>query len=243
MGSHGGDHVDWDQRDLHARPVAKTTVSQSHVDKCLVEDVVLADDSSSLSMGSNTVSRYFSNNRYLVLIVTIIIASAVALLIMGRSVWCECGYIKLWHGEVQSSENSQHISDWYSPSHVVHGIIFYGVLSLLLGKTSIGFRATVATLIEITWEIIENTNAMIERYRETTISLGYYGDSVVNSVADICMMLVGFFLASRLPVIVTISSAIAMEVIAALVIRDNLTLNIIMLIYPLDAIKTWQTGG
>jgi hypothetical protein len=172
-----------------------------------------------------------------------IIVSAITLLMMGRSGWCECGYIKLWHGEVQSSENSQHIADWYSPSHVVHGIIFYGLLALLLGKTSIGFRAALATLVEVAWEIVENTNAMIERYRETTIALGYYGDSVINSVADVCMMLLGFFLAARLPVIVTIILAVALEVIAALVIRDNLTLNVIMLIYPIDAIKTWQMGG
>ncbi len=171
------------------------------------------------------------------------IASAVSLLLLGRVAWCECGYVKLWHGEVFSSENSQHISDWYSPSHLVHGMLSYGVLTQIAGSLSIGLRATIAVLVEEAWELLENTDAMIDRYRETTISLGYYGDSVINSVGDVSFMLAGFFLATRLPSWASAGLGIGLELAAGIVIRDNLTLNVIMLIYPFEAIKTWQLGG
>ncbi len=171
------------------------------------------------------------------------VVSAISLLFLGRVAWCECGYVKLWHGEVFSSENSQHVSDWYSPSHLVHGILSYGVLTLLAGTLSIDRRATIAVLIEEAWELLENTDTMIDRYRETTISLGYYGDSAINSVGDVCFMLMGFFLAARLPIWASVALVIGLELAAGIVIRDNLTLNVIMLIYPFEAIKTWQFGS
>jgi len=170
----------------------------------------------------------------------IVFASAAILLSMGRVPICDCGYIKFWHGQTMSSENSQHLSDWYTPSHIIHGILFYAALWLVARRVPIGWRLVVATLIECAWEILENTNAVIERYREVTISLDYYGDSVTNSVADILAMFVGFWLAGRLPVWLSIAIVIFFEVLTAIIIRDGLALNVIMLLWPLDLIREWQ---
>ena len=162
---------------------------------------------------------------------------------MGRVPICKCGYVKLWHGVVFSAENSQHISDWYTFSHIIHGFAFYGLLWLIGRRWSVGVRLVLAVLLESGWEIFENTDFVINRYREVTISLDYYGDSVLNSVSDITAMVIGFVVASRLPVWVIIALTVALELFVAYSIRDNLTLNIIMLIYPLDSIKHWQAGG
>jgi hypothetical protein len=113
----------------------------------------------------------------------------------------------------------------------------------LARRTPLGRRLVVATIIEAAWEVIENTDAIINRYREATISLDYYGDSVINSVMDILAMLVGFWLASRLPVWLSLVIVVALELIVGTLVRDNLTLNVIMLLYPLDAIRDWQASG
>jgi hypothetical protein len=183
------------------------------------------------------------NRDSLIAVLAIIAATAAVLLLMGRVPICTCGYVKLWEGDVFSAGNSQHLSDWYSPSHVIHGFFFYWVLWLVARHWSMGTRLAVATAIEAAWEILENTPFIINRYREATISLDYYGDSVLNSVSDILMMVLGFWAAGRLPVWVAVAIAIGLEAYVGWMIRDNLTLNIIMLIWPLDAIRQWQMGN
>jgi Protein of unknown function (DUF2585) len=177
------------------------------------------------------------------LIVTAIIATAaVALYSMGHPLICKCGTVKLWHFDVQSSENSQHLIDWYTPSHIIHGFLFYWALWLLSRwiPLSLGARLVLAVLIEASWEVVENTDFVINHYREMTISLDYYGDSVINSVMDILFMMLGFFLAAWWPVWLTVLVGVALELFVGAMIRDNLTLNVLMFVWPLDSVLHWQ---
>ncbi|HUR43249.1 MAG TPA: DUF2585 domain-containing protein [Aestuariivirga sp.] len=183
-----------------------------------------------------------SRFQWAAVLVLLVIGAAAVLLLMGREPLCKCGYVKLWHGTVFSAENSQHITDWYTFSHIIHGFLFYAVLWFIGRNWRVETRLAIATAIEAVWEIFENTNFIINRYRSVTVSLDYYGDSVINSVSDILFMIVGFYLASRLPLWLILGLALAMEIIVGIIIHDNLTLNIIMLLRPNEAIRAWQSA-
>ena len=170
-------------------------------------------------------------------------SAAAILLAMGREPICTCGYVKLWHGTVMSSENSQHITDWYTPSHIIHGFIFYGLFWLVGRRWPLGLRLCLAILIEGAWEITENSDFIINRYREATVSLDYYGDSVVNSVADIACFVVGYAAAATVPVWSSVAGFAVTELLLLVWIRDSLLLNMLMLVHPVDAVKAWQLGG
>lgn len=178
----------------------------------------------------------------LLIALLLIVLQAVTLYWLGRSPICTCGYIKLWEPNAFGSGNSQHLSDWYTPSHIVHGFIFYFFAWAVFRNASIAWRFAFAVFIEAAWEVVENTSWIIEYYRGNTVSLNYYGDSIINSVMDTVWMALGFLVAWRAPVMVTVLLALALEAAAAYVIRDNLTLNVLMFIYPFRSIKAWQTA-
>ncbi len=181
--------------------------------------------------------------RHWLIMIAIFVAAAAILFAMERPPICTCGFIKLWEGEVNSAGNSQHIADWYTPSHITHGMLFFALGWWLMRSRPLGTRLIMATLLELAWEILENTPMVINRYREETMALGYSGDSILNSIADGGWMIAGFLIAAQLPWRATVAIIAAFELFTLYMIRDNLTLNILMLVYPVEAIKLWQAGS
>ena len=161
---------------------------------------------------------------------------------MGRAWWCACGEPDLFSWHVWSRHNSQHVIDPYTFSHVLHGLVFYGLTFLALRRHPFWLRLGVSLVAEVAWEIAENTNRVIERYREVTIAFDYFGDSVINSIADVLACAAGFLLAAAIPVWLSVLAFVATEVVMLVWIRDCLLLNVVMLLYPIDAIKEWQMG-
>lgn len=183
------------------------------------------------------------DRRWLFVAAAIFAAQVAALRLMGQPWICDCGVVKLW-GVAGTSDNSQQIADWYTLSHVVHGLLFWGALWLALpARVGLAPRLAIAVAVEAAWELFENTDFVINRYRDATISLDYFGDSVLNSAFDTIWMALGFLIASRLSWKAGLAVVLALELAAAVAIRDNLTLNILMLLAPSEAVKAWQAGG
>jgi hypothetical protein len=169
---------------------------------------------------------------------------AAALAAMGRAWWCRAGDTSLWSGEVFSRHNSQHLADPYTFTHVLHGLLFYALAWAAFRRVAspIG-RAWIALLAEAAWEVIENTDAVIERYRAATISLDYYGDSVANSVSDVVAFMVGYWAAGVLPIAVSVASFFLVDVALVVWIHDSLLLNVLMLVHPIEAVRQFQMRG
>ena len=181
---------------------------------------------------------------YLIGAAVIVLLAAAVELAMGRVLISKSGEVRLWNGAVNSPENSQQIADWYTFSHVIHGMVFYGVFRLVgRRRWPLGVCLVLAVLVEAAWEVFENTPFTIERYRESTIALNYYGDSVLNSVCDMLFCAGGFLLAASVPAWASVALVVAMELGVLLAIRDNLTLNIVMLIHPIETVRKWQSGA
>lgn len=183
------------------------------------------------------------NSVVLAIIALLLTGMASILHRMGRVLFCTCGRVRLWAGDVNTPDNSQQLSDWYSFSHVIHGMIFFCLLWLVARRVAPRWRLLVAVVLECVWEILENSPIIIDRYRQATIAVGYTGDSILNSLSDVAMMIIGFLIASRLPWRWTLSLAVVMEMLTLAVIRDNLTLNVLMLAWPVDVIRQWQAGA
>ena len=181
--------------------------------------------------------------RTVAVIALIFAALAATQLAMGRSAICPCGQIALWSGNIQSNQNSQMFADPYSLTHIEHGLLLFWALRLLWPRGSLDLRLVAGVVVEALWEGIENSPLVIDRYRETTISLGYYGDSVLNSAGDVAFCIAGFLLASRIRGRTAAAVVLGLEAILLVTIRDNLLLNIVMLLWPIAAILNWQAAA
>ncbi len=177
------------------------------------------------------------------IVLGLMIVQAVVLRAMGRVWICSCGTVRLWVGDIWSPELSQQVFDWYTASHIVHGILFYGVLRLLLPRAPVLARLAIAVGIEAAWEIAENSPWVIEAYRKQALAAGYTGDSILNSLMDNVSMMTGFALARLLPWRATVVLALALEIGAAALVRDNLTLNVLNFVHRFSAIEAWQSGA
>ena|SRR5436190_12057544 len=179
----------------------------------------------------------------LIVVLALLAIAVIYLRLQGRVWWCACGQPYPISLKVNSQHNSQHLLDAYSLSHVLHGVLFFGILWLLRRKLSLNVRAAIAATIEIAWEMLENSPIIINRYRTATVSLGYTGDSILNSLGDVASFVLGFYLARKLGLWRSIVMFVVVELLMLWLIRDNLTLNILMLFWPVDAVRKWQSDG
>jgi len=175
------------------------------------------------------------------IVAALIIIQVFVLTLFGQPLFCECGYIKLWAGDIFSNDNSQHITDWYTFSHILHGIIFYGLLTLLFPKLSTAYKLLIALSIEVSWELIENTPMVIDHYRQQALAQGYTGDSIINSLSDTFAMILGFFVTMKIRIWQTIIVVLIFELGTLYMVRDNLTLNVINLTMSSQTIQDWQS--
>lgn len=173
----------------------------------------------------------------------VVAVSAAWLLLDGRQAFPSSGRVLLWYDDPWGPEGSQHLFDWYSPSHLIHGILFYAALWLVLPRLALRWRFLLAVVVECAWELVENSDAVIERYRTATVSKDYLGDSVLNSVTDVLCMAAGFWLARRLPVWASVALVLGFEALTTWLIRDGLALNVLMLLWPIEAVRDWQAGA
>lgn len=188
-----------------------------------------------MSVGNRTISA-----SHLAVVAGLIALQAAILVGMGLPIICRCGYIALWHGNPSGPETSQHIVDWYTYTHAIHGILLYALLWLVAPRSSIGIRFVLAMLIEAGWEVLENTPFIMDRYRQTALAHGYAGDSAINSAADTIAAAAGFLLCRILSIRTIAALVVATELFAAVMIRDGLALNIVQLIHPNEALNQWQ---
>jgi hypothetical protein len=176
-------------------------------------------------------------------ILGIMAVQALVLHLMGRVWICSCGTVRFWVGDIWSPELSQQLFDWYTFSHIVHGILFYGLLRLVLPRAPVLARLAIAVGLEVSWEIAENSPWVIEAYRQQALAAGYTGDSILNSLSDTVAMMTGFALARWLPWKATVALALALEIVVGALVRDNLTLNILNFVHRFPAIEAWQKGA
>ncbi len=178
-----------------------------------------------------------------ILCLVVIVAAAVILVGQGRVWWCQAGDMVPWSWNIWTTHNSQHIIDPYAFTHVLHGVLEFWLIGLVFRRLPLSWRLFIAVLIESTWEVAENTSFVIERYRTVTLSLDYFGDSIINSLADIVCCATGFTIAYKLKFWKSFALFLATEAVLIVWIRDSLLINIIMLIYPIEALKAWQMAG
>jgi len=195
-------------------------------------------------MKNFSLKKYFTKSILIHILVGVLLIAGMALIeyLNGRIVICKCGYVLAWYNNTNGSGNSQHLSDWYTFSHLIHGLLFYGFLWLVAKRLPVRTRIIIAIIIECGWELLENSPLIIDRYRTVTFALDYYGDSIINSVSDVLAMCAGFLLAKKIRISLSVILIIVLELFAGYMVRDNLTLNVIMLIYPIEAIKVWQSA-
>jgi len=174
--------------------------------------------------------------------VIVVIVTVVLLRLEGRLWWCKCGSPALWIGDAWGPHTSQHLFDPYSFSHIVHGVLFGGIAWLVLRRQPFAWQFCLAVAIECSWEVVENTGAVISRFRAATAAVGYEGDTIANALGDILAAAAGTALAHRIGLKWSILFVLANELVLLVWIRDGLLLNILMLVYPIEGIRAWQAG-